>query len=135
MSMDYVQRALMTEVKAAMGTIPTSYENEPFQAPSDAKWGQVHFMPNIPSVETLGAEGEDIVDGIVQIDLNYPVKTGSVASREDFDKIRDIFSAGSRPVYSGQEVVILRCGRSQGRVIDGWYRVSITIAWYALIWR
>ena len=99
----------------------------------DAKWAEVFFMPNDPSVETLGAEGQDLTDGIVQINLNYPVGTGGAAARSDFENIRASFPAGARPAYNGQEAVILSCGRSPGRVVDGWYRVSITISWYALI--
>lgn len=133
MSMDHVQRALIGTVNTALGAIPAGYDNEPFGPPSDAKWAQVYFLPNVPSVETLGAEGQDFVDGIVQIDLNYPVKTGTADGRSDFESIRAAFPAGARPVYSGQEVIIRNCGRSPGRVVDGWYRLSITITWYALI--
>jgi hypothetical protein len=133
MSMDHVQRALIGAVNTALGAIPAGYDNEPFEPPSDAKWAQVYFLPNVPSVETLGAEGQDLVDGVVQIDLNYPVKTGTADGRSDFESIRAAFPAGARPVYSGQEVIIRNCGRSPGRVVDGWYRLSITITWYALI--
>ena len=59
--------------------------------------------------------------------------TGGAAARSDFENIRASFPAGARPAYNGQEAVILSCGRSPGRVVDGWYRVSITISWYALI--
>lgn len=133
MSLDNVQRALIGAVSTQLGAIPTAYENEKFTKPSDAKWAEVFFLPNVPSVETLGADGEDRTDGLVQINMNYPVGTGGAAARNDFESIRAAFPAGARPAYNGQEAVILSCGRSSGRVVDGWYRVSITISWYALI--
>lgn len=133
MSLNKVQQALVGAAKTSLGATPAAYENEPFTKPSGAKWAQVYFLPNVPSVETLGAEGQDFVDGIVQIDLNYPVETGTADGRSDFESIRAAFPAGARPVYSGQEVIIRNCGRSPGRVVDGWYRLSITITWYALI--
>lgn len=133
MSLDNVQRALITAVANSLSGVPTGYENEPFEPPSGEKWAQVYFLPNAPSVETLGAEGMDRVDGVVQIDLNYPVQTGGALARTDFETIRAAFPAGARPVHSGQEVTIRSCGRSAGRVVDGWFRVSITIVWYALI--
>jgi hypothetical protein len=132
-SLNHVQRAIIGAVSTSLGAIPAAYENEKFTKPSDAKWAEVFFMPNDPSVETLGAEGQDLTDGIVQINLNYPVGTGGAAARSDFENIRASFPAGARPAYNGQEAVILSCGRSPGRVVDGWYRVSITISWYALI--
>ena len=133
MSMTKVQHALIAAVNTSLGATPAGYENEPFDPPADAKWARVFFLPNNPSVETLGANGEDFVDGIVQIDLNYPVKTGGAEARADFETIRAAFPAGARPSHSGQEVIIRNCGRSAGRVVDGWFRVSITITWYALI--
>lgn len=133
MSLDNVQRALIGAVATQLASIPTAYENEKFTKPSDAKWAEVFFLPNDPSVETLGADGEDRTDGLVQINMNYPVGTGGAAARNDFESIRAAFPAGARPAYNGQEAVILSCGRSSGRVVDGWYRVSITISWYALI--
>lgn len=133
MSLDNVQRALIGAVATQLAAIPTAYENEKFTKPSDAKWAEVFFLPNDPSVETLGAGGEDRTDGLVQINMNYPVGTGGAAARNDFEGIRAAFPAGARPAYNGQEAVILSCGRSSGRVVDGWYRVSITISWYALI--
>lgn len=133
MSLDNVQRALIGAVATQLAAVPTAYENEKFTKPSDAKWAEVFFLPNNPSVETLGADGEDRTDGLVQINMNYPVGTGGAAARNDFESIRAAFPAGARPAYNGQEAVILSCGRSSGRVVDGWYRVSITISWYALI--
>lgn len=133
MSLDNVQRAIIGAVSTSLGAIPAAYENEKFTKPSDAKWAEVFFLPNSPSVETLGANGQDRADGIVQINLNYPVGTGGSAARIDFESIRAAFPAGARPAYNGQEAVVLSCGRSSGRVVDGWYRVSVTIVWYALI--
>lgn len=133
MSLDLVQRALVSAVSTSLGTIPTGYDNEAFAPPSNTKWAAVHFLPNTPSVETLGAEGEDMVDGIVQVDLNYPVGIGSSAARADFESLRVDFPAGSRPTHSGQEAIVTRCGRSASRMVDGWYRISVTISWYALI--
>lgn len=133
MSLSDTQRALIGSVATSLGTIPTGYENEKFTPPSNSKWAEVFFLPNDPTVETLGSEGQDMVDGLIQINLNYPVGKGDAASRSDYENIRTSFPAGARPAYNGQEAVILSCGRSPGRVVDGWYRVSITISWYALI--
>lgn len=133
MSLNKVQQALVGAAKTSLGATPAAYENEPFTKPSGAKWAEVFFLPNDPSVETLGGDGQDRVDGIVQVNLNYPTGTGGSAARADYESIRASFPAGARPAYNGQEVVILSCGRSTGRIVDGWYRVSITISWYALI--
>lgn len=133
MSLADVQYALIDLVSDTLEEIPTAYENVKFTPPASSKWARVFFMPNLPSVETLGEVGEDKVDGIVQVDLNYPMDSGDGAARDDFETFRGVFYAGSRPTKDSQQAVVLSCGRSSGRPVDGWYRVSITITWYALI--
>lgn len=133
MSLSKVEQALLTAVGTALNAIPTAYENVKFDKPSGSKWASVYFIPNLPSVETLGGAGQDMVDGIVQIDLNYPMDQGDATARADFETIRGSFKAGTRLTQSGQQAVVLSCGRSSGRPVDGWYRIVITIGWYALI--
>lgn len=133
MSLSTVQAALSAAAAAGLGAIPTEWPNAPFEKPANAKWAQVFFLPNQPSVETLGAAGEDLIDGIVQVNLNYPRDTGDADARSDFEAFRAQFPAGARKTNTGQTVTITNCGRSQGRLVDQWYRVSYTLAWYALI--
>lgn len=138
MSLNSVQAALVSQVQTALlasAFTDVVYDNEPFSPPEDGKWAEVFFMPNQPSVETLGAEGEDFVDGLVQINLKYPLKTGSSASRADYEVLRSWFRAGSGLTYSGQEVVVRNCGRSGSSKDDAWFKVVVTINWYALIAR
>lgn len=134
MSASAVQSALIQAVKTKLDalSLPTAYENMTFDRP-DGAWAQVFFLPNQPVVETLGSAGSDFLDGLLQVDLNYPTGQGDSAARAAYESIRDAFPAGSRLSYNGQEVVIRNCGRSSGRVVDGCFRINITIVWYALI--
>jgi hypothetical protein len=133
MSLSTVETALITAAEAKLTGVSTSYANAKFTPPAGAKWASIHFLPNRPEVETLGAAGEDMVTGILQIDMNYPQGTGTSAARTDFETIRSGFSAGTRLTSSTQVVTVVNCGKSQGRLVDEWYRVSSTIYWYALI--
>jgi hypothetical protein len=133
MSLSDVQTALFTAAVDSLGDIPIEGENTPFQRPTNSVWAVLSFVPNTPVVETLGSVGQDRVDGFIQIDLRYPDASGDSAARDDFETIRAAFKAGSRFTYNGQQVTILNCGRSQGRATGSWYRISVTITWYALI--
>lgn len=133
MSLDLVQRALMEKMTTVLEGVPTAFENQPFVPPEGKHWAQVHFVPNLPVIETLGDQGQDLVNGFVQVDLNYPPGTGSAQARQDFERIRAALPGGSRLRYDGQEVVIRNVGRSQGRILNNWYRVHVTVSWYALI--
>ena len=125
--------ALTTAVLSALGTTPVARENAPFTKPPNAKWARLSFIPNIPSVETLGDTGEDMNDGIIQVDFYYPAGSGDVAADTDAETFRSTFKAGHKVVASGQSAVIRKCGRHPGRLEDNWFIVSVDLEWYALI--
>jgi len=109
----------------------TSYENAAFVKPSiTTPWASVFIVPNQPSVESFEADGHT---GFMQVDVNYPANTGTGAAITKADSVAQYFKAGTRIAYGGQQVQIQSCGRSQGRPVDGWYRVSLTINWTAYV--
>lgn len=106
-----------------------------FNPPSNAAWARLHFVPAQPTVATLGGGGTDRVDGFLQIDLNYPLNKGTKPSDDMFEALRLLFTAGARFTYSGQQVVVVSCGRSQGRTDNGFWKVPVTVVFYAHITR
>lgn len=135
MSLKDVHTALRAAVVSALGSISTAYENVPFVPTANTKWAQVFFLPNDPSVSTLGAGGTDAVDGIVQITVNYPEGTGDDGPDNDTETMRGLFYAGRYLTSGSQTVKIVACGRGEGQLKDGWFSVPITITWQAWITR
>lgn len=111
------------------------YENAGFVPPTDSPWAQVFFVPTSRYVATLGRHGQDRLDGFLQIDLNYPLNSGTAWIGAKAVAIGNVFTVGARFIYEGQEVIVSSCGRSQGRVVNNFYRVSITVMFYAHITR
>lgn len=109
-------------------------ENQKF-TPGTQPWAKLFFSPSQPTVATLGLGGQDRWDGFLQIDLNYPTDEGTADIGAKALAIINTFTAGKRFAYSGQEVVIANCGRSQGRISNGYYKVAITVVFYAHITR
>ena len=109
------------------------WENVPFVPPVGLPWAAVWFMPAQPVVATLGSGGQDMVDGIFQVDLNYPLGGGDAEIGAKYDALKNLYKAGLRPSYGGQEVIVRACGRSQSQVIDGFCRCSVTVTFYAHI--
>lgn len=129
-----LKSALVQGAVTALAGTPLATENSPFNKPAAGlPWAAVFVMPSQPSVATLGTEGQDNHDGVMQLDLNYPVKTGEAAVTAKADTLADFFKAGVRLYYQGVELTILSCGRSRGREVDGFWRVSITISWFARV--
>jgi len=133
MSFAAVETALETIAETALAGVPTEWENATVDKDGAAKWAKVLFVANQPTAATMGAAGRDQVDGFLQIDLNYRQGVGKAQVKSDFEAFRGYFKAGDHPVNSGQVVTVRNCGRSQGRIVDNWYRVSITVSWYAQI--
>lgn len=126
--------ALMQGVEDSPLDLPCAVENSPFEKPMDqSPWASAFVLPNQPSVATLGSEGQDAHDGILQIDLNYPLMTGEAAVTAKADELSDFFKAGKRLAHGGVELTVVSCGRSRGREVDGWYRVSMTVTWEARV--
>ncbi len=135
MSCATVHTALTTAVLSALGATPVARENVAFTKPTDSVWARIFFLPNVPSVETLSSRGEDLQDGIVQVDFMVPAGAGDKAADDQTETFRAAFKAGTKLTSSGQGVVIKDCGRSHGREEDNWFVVSVTITWYALVAR
>lgn len=134
MSLDKARAAIVQAYIDAGLNLPTFYENKPGDPPANP-WAIFTFIPNNPEVVTLGSGGDDEATGFVQIDLNYTLNSGDKAAADAFNLLRDKFIAGQIFTYSGQAVRVGSCGRSHGRNVNGWYRVSITIYWSARIRR
>ena len=147
MSLLNVQGALQEAVMLALqdvpvnpdayldGSIPVELENVQFTPPEKAKWAQLFFLPNPPSVDTLGDEGRDYVSGIVQLTLRYPRNTGDLELRTDSEIVRAAFPAGRSLSQEGQFVTVDNCGRTAGRLVENWFSVYISIQWHAWIER
>lgn len=134
MSLFKIEAALITAYQGAGLALPTEYENAEFERPdSFASFASVSFVPNQPSVSGLGSTGADEIDGFLQIDLYTERNSGTAEARNLTDTLRNTFQAGERFTYDGQDVLIRSCGRNQGRVIDGYFMISITIFWRAYI--
>ena len=137
MSIVKVEQALIQSYIGAGLAVPTIQENiaEPKEvAAAKAKqtpWGELYFLSNQPDVATLGDSGTDAQDGILQINLNFPLNKGRKATRYAIALLCAYYTAGRSFFYQGQPVSIRSCGAGNGRNIDGWYQTIITITWKA----
>lgn len=132
MSFSKIRSALIQGAQAVnLGGIPMAFENAAFNKPANSPWASVFVLPNQPSVGSLGSGGTDVHTGIMQVDVNVPVGSGESVILQKADAVSAYFTAGKRLIYNAQEVLVRSCGRSSGRNVDGWYRISLTIDWYA----
>lgn len=135
MSQTKVYQALIEAIKNVPGMVPFGVMGTPWNPPTNVGFADVSVIQNPPSSYTLGDEGEDMVDGIAQVLLKYPINKGVLAPSRLGDSLRESFKAGRRIFYDGQEVIIKSSGLGRFDDMDGKLVNPFTIYWYALIRR
>lgn len=134
MSMTDVRTALAKKL-TALALVPATsvaWENIDFTPPKGNKpWLKFTFTPTDPVPATLGQGGTDRVSGFAQVDINVATGSGDTAAMALYQSLYDALKAGVRLTEGQQVVVIESTGRSNGRLVDGYYRVSATINFYA----
>lgn len=112
--------------------LSTAYENASFPPPTDGSdWAAVFIVPAATDFFTLGANGEDLHTGFMQIDFNTKHGTGRAALVGYYDSVRASFIGGKSFTQNSQSVQILTVERSPVRESDGWMTLSVTINWQA----
>lgn len=111
--------------------IPMAFQNLPFQGkPEDgSEWGAAFILPYPSAPVTMGAEGEDTHGGILQIDLNYPLLSGTGAARAKADEVATFYTAGKPLSHRTFKGWIRSCSVGQGREVNGHWKVIINIIW------
>lgn len=131
-----IDTALLQAVVDANLGLPIAQENAPFDKPTDGSpWAAAFVVPSPGGVRavTCGEQGEDEQVGYMQIDLNYPLHRGVAAARTKGDAVSEHFPLGRALSHGVARVTVASCSRSRGLEVDGWYRVSITVSWYARV--
>lgn len=131
-----LEKALLQGVEACGLGLPIAGENLPFTHPQDGTpWARVLLELGQPFVATLGNGGDDGYIGYIQLDLNVLPHSGTAEARAKAEIVEAFFTAGTRLNYGSARATVTACGRSRGREVEGWYRVSMTISWQARVKR
>jgi hypothetical protein len=132
-----VRAALVQAVMdgAFVSSTVVALPNMIFEPPEGATWLKVSFVPAHVVPASLGAQGLDEVSGFLQVDVNTPEGEGEAAAMVLVDALRARFYAGSRWYSSDAVVRVSSCVPSQGRQVNNFYRISVTIMFYSQIKR
>lgn len=128
---DDIETALLQSVTDCNIGLPTGRQNLPFPTkPKDGTpWAAVSLLPAGAAPVTMGLEGEDSHGGILQIDLNYPLLSGTGAIRAKADTVASFYTAGKPLVHGNFKGWVSACFASPGREVNGHWKVSMSIVW------
>lgn len=127
-----INAALVQALVAASLGLPIAHEGKDFAPPStNSPWCAWFNIPASTDVASLGAGGADETVGIFQIDLNYPINSGTAGILASVQKLRDYFVAGRRLTYLTQCVKVDRVTRNNLRPVDGWQQINVSVYYSA----
>lgn len=127
-----IDGALITAYQGLGLGLPTSYEGEAFEPPTDfSDWAEITSLPASVGPGTTGLGGWDEHRGILQISFATKPGTGKAALMGYAEAIRNEFVAGKGYDLNGQHVLVEGVDRSQIIEADGWARIAVSINWIA----
>lgn len=128
-----IEKALIQAYNTVGTLVPTGYPGKELEEADkpDGLWAHVHNVRAESDPVTLGDAGEDNHPGFMQIDLNYPKGKGSGDLLVKADELATAFPSGRTLTYNGQEVKVLSTSLGPGRYVGGYYRISLTVNYYA----
>jgi len=130
-----IDSALIQAFESGGFGLAYTVENQSEDPPTGTPYAQLFILPNQPTVSTMGDSGQDLITGLMQVNLNYPIGDGAGEAKQKATEIREVFKAGYRPTYDGQEVFITSSGRGIARNQDSWFQVIVNIIWEARVTR
>lgn len=134
-SVDDAHKALLAGARAST-ELPMTGANLPFEKPAGgAPWVRVTVISNEPSVATLGKGGSDETDGILQIDLNFPLFEGVAAAALEAKQISLSLYPGRVLAYGTACVHLAGFANPRSTEVAGYYRHTLTINWFARLTR
>ena len=102
---DYIAECLVKAYLDGGFNLPTAYENWAFSKPGpDEPWAALFLLPDKPRPVTLGPHGEDEHRGILQVDLHYPLNSGTAGINAKYNELASWFTAGRRFIHNGTGV-------------------------------
>lgn len=132
MSLSQIKSALIQQVVSS-GIVPAAAittENATF-SPPQSLWALLEFVPASSVVATLGPTGTDRHTGFLQVHLNTVLNKGTAEIDAAVDQLKNLFTAGARFTYFGQQVVISGTGSSPGGQVNNFYRITLAVYFYA----
>lgn len=105
------------------------WENRGDEVGNQGIWAKVTLIPAGTTGATVGKGGFDEESGIMQIDINVPQKTGEYDLIQWHTKSRVFFHGGRTFTFDGHSVLVRSTEISQGRVVEGFFRKSISITY------
>lgn len=131
MSIKIDQAMINTFVDGGFG-LEISHENTDFSPTAQTEYAELINLPN--NITALSINDSNETDGVFRVILYWPLNEGAIAAKTKADEILAVFSIGTRVCYDSQCATITSSSYQKGDS-DIWYKLVLTIGYYAIIGR
>lgn len=131
MSLAAIRTALETRLAAMLPILQTAWENTAFTPTQGTPYQRVFLLPAQPDNPTFGP-GLYVEQGILQINLCYPLQTGPKDALARAMAIRAQFPRGLSLTSSGIVTIVEKTTEIGGGDNDDvCYQLPVRVRWYA----
>ena len=112
------------------------FPNQPYTPDPQTPYMAYFMLRNQPSATTLGAAGQDVHTGTLQISLHYPKASGDIEMLKAADEIETVYQQYIRGGYlssGGVSVRITSVGIGTPRADSAWFFAPININYESYI--
>lgn len=124
-----IREALETRLSTVTGSHPIAYMNQNFVPTKGTLWLRGTLLPAQTAGVTIGLDGNDLYQGLFQVDVFAPQGKGSGQALRIADDVIEHYAKGT----------VLTAGVFRIRIDNGWilppleepewYQVPVTIGW------
>jgi len=134
MSAALIRQALETGLNGIAGSVPTAWENVPYEPTTGTAWQEAFMLHATPRPLEMSGKWHDEV-GVLQVNLHYPLNTGSAAAETRAELVRSTFKHGSEFTASGVTVRVSNTPSIARIDDDDWHSIAVSIPFSAFIAR
>ena len=109
----------------------TAWENKKYEPVKGTLYLRATRLPGEGEQATLGDGGEDLNEGIYQIDVFAPSDDWKKDALAMADLIANRFKRGAILTYNSVNVRIKKVWIDTGRNSDGWYHIPVNVSYYS----
>lgn len=132
MSTRNIYSALKQQLALGSFGVDIVYPNTSYTAVDGNPYCNVFIIPAQPVSGELGTNKAEKIDGIMQLDLYFPLEQGDGAMLDCVDLLKDTFQMGITFEYNGTCVRIESAGANESPdVVEGRFKQMFDITWSA----
>lgn len=133
MSLAKAKKAIMTAIEAGNFGLPIAHENVKFRKVDAPAYLELNYMPNPVDPITLGDDGEDELNGYMQITVNVQEGTGTGTTTAVTEALREYFYVGRNLTFEDVTVTVNRSGPKNGFPTQGRWETPFLVYFYARV--